>query len=58
MTKLILREDEAPAILHAKIDRLWLTREAEGEVSICTLIRDPDENGAVYAFTGALTRHA
>lgn len=56
--KLFASDDEAPMILHAKVDRLWLIREAEGEVSVSTLIRDPDDGGAVYAFTGTLTRHA
>lgn len=47
---------DAPAILHAKLDRAWLCREDEGAVTHSTTIRDPDSPGTSYYVTVTLAR--
>lgn len=47
---------DAPAIAHAKLDRLWLIREEDGAATISTEVRDPDNNQVRYYLTMSLAR--
>lgn len=39
---------QAPSSAHLKLDRLWLTREEAGAVSITLPLRDPDSPSSLY----------
>lgn len=45
----------APIVARLKLDRLWLTREENGQVSVSTPVRDPDNVEDVYFLTMTLS---
>lgn len=47
---------DAPAIAHAKLDRIWLVREEDGAVTHTATVRDPDNPAIAYSLTLSLQR--
>ena len=47
---------DAPAIMHAKLDRVWLVREEDGAVTHSCIVKDPDNPEIIYDLTLSLTR--
>lgn len=46
---------QAPMSAHMKLDRLWLTREDQGQVSVTTQVKDPDSPSSLYYLTMTLS---
>lgn len=47
---------DAPAILHTKLDRVWIVREDDGAVTHTTTVRDPDNPNVSYRVTFSVHR--
>lgn len=56
MTNVVKITRDAPEIVHTKLDRLWLTREPDGSVSVTTTMRDPDHSDVFYHLSMTLSR--